>query len=269
MKSLKEFIFELKDETYLAAAAKRLKQGKNINDLIQHTHNKVVKDFMKRLSGFDWFEENTIPEKCTVTDNGVSITFTDKLHMPSSNYDKKLLDTVENDVINLCKEFGKLVHSVRFYVQYSNEDPSMFITFLDRKNTVNVKENDIMYHVTKNKNAIDGIIKNGLKPQEGNNFSNSYTYKCVFALSKKSGIKDYLKMINTKATGYYVISFEAGDNIYFNDKIQNNAFSWNGSSSKNYFGIACFTLTDVSPKQIVSIDYYKGNKLIENVYTRD
>ena len=269
MKSLKEFIFELKDETYLSAAAKRLKHGKNVDDLIQHAHNKAVKDFMKKLSGFSWFEANTIPEKCVITDNGVSIAFTENLHVPSKEFDNKLFDKVQKDVIDTCKEFGKLVHSVRFYTHYSNEDPTMYITFLDRKNTVNVKSTDIMYHVTKNESVIDSIIKNGLKPQEDNNFSNSYTYKCVFALSKKSGIKDYLKMINTKATGYYVISFEAGDNIYFNDKIQNNAFSWNGSSSKNYFGIACFTLTDVSPKQIVSIDYYKGNKLIENVYTRD
>lgn len=274
MKTLIEFIkenihiFELNDETYLAAATKRRAQGRDASELLKHSGNMMIDKFVKELQQFDWFSKYTVPEKFRIYEQiSLYIEFTENIHMSHKDYDKQLLERIESDMISLCKKYGKLVHGVRFYIHYSNEAPNAVVSFLERK-PIDVKSNSTLFHVTTKNEAIDNIIKNGLHPQEKNNFS-AYTYSCVFALTNKAGIKEYTKLLkDAKSQGYYVISFKAGDNIYFDDKLQNHHFRMTSNASRNWTGTACFTLTDINPEQIVSIDYYKGNKLIENIYTK-
>lgn len=261
-------IFELKDETYLSAAMKRKQQGRGFEDILKHSANMQIKNFIKELSEFEWFSQYVIPEKLNVYEQvQVYIEFVESMYCNHKDFDKATFNRIESDITNLCRKYGKLVHGVRLYCIYSNEAPHAIVSFLDRSNPLDIKSKNILYHVTTKESAIDSIKINGLTSQEKNNFSDSYTYKCVFALTKKAGIKEYAKMLNTK-NGYYVISFEAGDNIYFNDALQNRQFYLQSSSSRSWDGVACFTLSDVSPEQIVSIDYYKGGKLVENVYTK-
>lgn len=275
MKSLNTYlhenvqIFELRDETYLAAAAKRRSKGENVIDLLMHSADMGIKKFVKEIQNFDWFDKYVVKEKMKIYErNSLYIEFIDAMHTFDKDFDKSVYEKIDNDLRTLCKKNGKLVHGLRFYLQYSNEAPNVVISFLNRSNPIDTKKTATLFHVTTKKDAIDSIIANGLCPQEKNNFS-TYTYSCVFALTNKAGIKEYVKLLSeAKSSGYYVISFKAGDNIYFDDLLQNHHFRMTSNASRDWSGTACFTLTDILPEQIVSIDYYKGNKIIENIYTR-
>lgn len=269
---------ELNDYTYLSAASIRNSQSRDPRSLLSHSKDMLVKKFIKELTSFDWFHSNTISSENKFNSNWIKLTFTDNLNGSYSNrdsFDSSLFSTIQRDISSLCNKYGKLVHSFDFRISYSNELPHCTISFLSRENPLPISPSTVLYHVTNRPQAIESIIKSGLKPQSSRTYSNSnYSYSCIFALSKKSAISKYIRQINKKS-GYYVISFLAGDNIYFNDSLQNHTFASSDNSyssyeflSKKWHGTAIYTLTDISPQQIISIDYYKNNKFVENIYSK-
>ena len=262
MKSLKEYIFELKDETYLKLANRRRKQNKDISDIIEHSYKIFTKDFIKELTSFDWF-------KYVVKQNGdkdyekvLILTFDEIMHR-SNKANKELQDKMQDDLTNLCKKYNSFIHGLKFCLNYGSEDPTVEIYIFDRRQYLkNINENTLLYHLTYKQEFIDGILKEGIKPAESNQF-HDYTYKCVFAFKDKKFINKYKKYFSYKH--YFIVEFKAGDNIYFNDWMLNKDFL-NELAYKNHKSVnelsdkqkenasgAIFTLSKIDKSQIVSI----------------
>lgn len=266
MKSLKDYIFELKDETYLNLAKARKKQGRDISDILSHARNRLIKDFFEDINKFSWSKYITnVKEGRSM----LIITFTNEMHWNRTN-NKSLVGEMQDDLSMTCKKYGRIIHGVRFCNHYNNEDANVEIFLLDRKNNIKeIKEDTILYHITNGDEIINKILKEGLVPQKANNYNNSYTYNCVFAFRDMKHLNryriDYLSKEHKK--NYYIIEFKAGDNIYFNDDVLNFDFakcfgspyaSWEERLENEKSSVYTFDSIDVS--QITKVTKVQGKE---------
>jgi hypothetical protein len=265
MKSFKEYIFELNDDTYLRAAKARKAQGKEYKNLLDHSDKVGTKKFIDDLKSFDWWDKYVVKEKST----NWQIYFTEEMHTTSSNFDKALYDRITNDISDTCSKHGKLIQFCRFLCHYGNEEPHVSITFLNRKKVIDIKDSQTLYHVTLKRENAESIIKTGLKTESetAKTFVNS-KYKCVFAFTKKKGIKLYLdQFYSLPRGGYYVIEFKPGDNLYFDDVTQNFDLARHTYFREDFTGVAVYTLDDIPAENIVSVKRcVSGNKVKEVLY---
>lgn len=264
MKSFKEYIFELNDDTYLTAAKARKYQGKEYKKLLDHADKIGVKKFIGDLKSFDWWDKYVVKEKTT----DWAIYFTEEMDSGSSNFDKELHNRIINDIDDTCSKHGKIIHFCRF-CNYSNEEPHTEITYFNRNNVIDVKDSQTFYHVTLKRETAENIIKTGLKTENETRktFINT-KFKCIFAFTKKKAIKLYLdQFIFRPRGGYYVIEFKPGDNLYFDDVMQNHDLARMTYGQEDFTGVAVYTLNDIPVENIVSVKHcVSGNKVKEVLY---
>lgn len=263
MKSFKEYIFELNDDTYLAAAKARKSQGKEYKNLLDHANKIGAKKFIDDLKSFDWWDKYVVKEKTTDWE----IFFTEEMHAASSKFDKELYDRITNDINDTCGKHSKIIHFCRFLCHYGNEEPHVSITYLSRNNVIDVKNSQTLYHVTLRRETAENIIKTGLKTENETDktFVNS-KYKCIFAFTKKKAIKLYLDQLNRRGS-YFVIEFKPGDNLYFDDVTQNFDLARLTYFREDFTGVAVYTFNDIPVENIVSVKQcVSGNKVKEILY---
>jgi hypothetical protein len=263
MKSFKQYIFELNDDTYLTAAKVRKAQGKEYKKLLDHADNVGVKKLIGDLKSFDWWDKYVVKEKTS----DWQIYFTEEMHAASSKFDKELYDRITKDINDTCSKHGKLIQFCRFLCHYGNEEPHVSITYFNRTKTIDVKDSQTLYHVTLRRETAESIIKTGLKTESetAKTFVNS-KYKCVFAFTKKKGIKLYMDQFNRRGA-YYVIEFKPGDNLYFDDVTQNFDLARLTRFREDFTGVAVYTLNDIPAENIVSVKCcVSGNKVKEVLY---
>lgn len=263
MKSLKQYIFELNDDTYLNVAKARKSQGKEYKNLVDHANKIGAKKFIDDLKSFDWWDKYVVKEKTT----NFQIYFTEEMHVTSSKFDKELYDRITNDINNTCGKYSKIIHFCRFLCHYGNEEPHVLITYLNRNNVIDVKKSQTFYHVTLRRDTAENIIKTGLKSEnETDKTFVNVKCKCIFAFTKKKGIKLYLDQLNRRG-GYYVIEFKPGDNLYFDDVAQNFDLARMTYFREDFTGVAVYTFNDIPAENIVSVKYcVSGNKVKEVLY---
>jgi len=260
MKSLSQYIFELSDETYLNLANKRKLQNKDISNILSHAYNMLSKSFFDDLLSYDWMKYvKNIPKE--PKEYYIQLIFDDIMR---SHYggekEQKIRNQIYDDLIALGKKYNRFIHGFVFSTKYSNEEPYVAIYIFDRKKYLkNIKSTSKLYHVTSSEQTIKKILSEGLTPQEANMEMYDYTYKCVFAFRSKSSARYYATKYLPNE--YYLIEFEAGDNIYFNDKKMNND-EW------NYDLDAVFTLSKIDKQNIISIVKIKNKKQVEEYYKR-
>lgn len=263
MKSFKQYIFELNDDTYLTAAKARKSQGKEYKKLLDHADNIGAKKLIGDLKSFDWWDKYVVKEKSS----DWQIYFTEEMHTTSSKFDRELYDRVTKDINDTCAKHGKLIQFCRFLCHYGNEEPHVSITYFNRTKTIDVKDSQTLYHVTLRRETAESIIKTGLKLENETDktFVNS-KYKCIFAFTKKKGIKLYMDQFNRRGA-YYVIEFKPGDNLYFDDVTQNFDLARLTYFREDFTGVAVYTLNDIPVENIVSVKCcVSGNKVKEVLY---
>lgn len=271
MKSIKEYIFELSDDKYLKLAKRKKQQNKDISDILLHANNIISKKFIDELILFDWYK---YVNECKTYDVAIVLYFDNIMH--DSNKDNaELRKQMHEDLIELCKKYNTFVHGIRFNTYYFDEKPTVEIYIFDRKNDLNIKKDQKLYHVT-NLTNIQKIIGEGLKINTSNHFSSGYTYKSLFAFKSKKFVNYYVKNYLSEKE-YCLIEFEAGDNIYFNDWVLNKDLMREYSYKNSEYDIkkleknasdSIFTLEDIDKNQILTVTKIKGNKK-EVIYNKD
>ena len=220
MKSLKEFIFELNDQTYLNAAKKLYTTNKEKSlKLIKHSHNVLIKNFLNDISKCNWFDDN-----CKLVFNN----YADEYDLVFNNIDNvdKIDKNIVKDVDEICKQHNRLIHGMKLTSGYIDEKYCAFIRFyfLHRDPIDKLKSNTKLYHIT-NESNIESIRQNGLKPSISSKWNFNYYYRyyfnALFALKSKKDVKKMSKILKSKENLYLVV-FEAGDNLWFYDRLQNS-----------------------------------------------
>ena len=275
MKSLSNYVFELKDETYFKLAKKRKEQGKDISDIISHANGRIFDDFINELTSRSWYKEYVKNAEYSKESVIIKLVFDGCMHdTKGSSTFKEERNNMRTSLISLSKKYGRLVHGVRFLTYYANEEPHALIYLLNRKEYLkDIDKNTLLYHITTDIDIVNKIIDNGIIPVENKKY-NDYTYNCVFAFKSKKFIDLYRKKyLNVKK--YYIIEFEAGDNIYFPDwmlnmdlirDLQFKTLRYDDEITKRA-SQSIFTLSKIDKEQIVSITEVSGkNKNI--IYER-
>ena len=237
MKNLKEYIFELNDETYLNAAKKlKLKNKDNQADkLIEHSKNILIRNFLTELTNFSWFDDSCKIERCYSNLEEYELRFTSITRV--TQLDKSIKD----DIINLCKKYDNLIHGI-FFREYINEYVFVRIYFLHRNKPTKINSNTNLYHITKEK-YIKQIEQNGLLINNSQGWGqDNYLYKALFALKSKSDIRKMLKQLK-KSEKYYLVTFKAGDNLWFIDELE----------KRDDINSSIYTLENVPSENIIDI----------------
>ena len=78
------------------------------------------------------------------------------------------------------------------------------------------------------------------------------------------GIKLYLDQLNRRG-GYYLIEFNPGDNLYFDDVTQNFDLARMTYFREDFTGVAVYTFNDIPAENIVSVKYCIGNNRVKEV----
>ena len=252
MKSLKQYIFELNDATYLNLATKRKAQGKDINDILSHANSTIMKSFINDLKKLKYIEYSTKFEEYEHT---IIVYFNEKMHYNTGN--ENLINQMHHELKDLCKKYGTFVHGIRFLDYYSDEPAHVYIQLLDRKKEdKTIKKDTILYHITSNIDNAKKIIDEGLTLGNKSNFYD-YTYKCIFVFKSKKALNYYMKNYEHGGTNKkpcYLIEFKAGDNLYFPDWMLNGDL-------KIYINInegSLFTLSPIDKSQIISVTEISG-----------
>ena len=274
MKSLIQYIYELKDETYLNLARKRKEQNKDVSNIISHSKNKIYGDFIKELTSTDWYKSYV--KKIEYNELSIRLVLDESMRENSSKEYEKYKDdrkAMYDTLKKLAKKYGRLIHGYKFDNIYANEEPAIIFYMLDRNDYLkDINSDTILYHVTSDLDKANNIIKNGIIPHDPH-FA-TYTYNCVFAFKSKKFIELYRKKY-LQLKKYYIIEFKAGNNIYFNDWMLNkdllNELRWKSPGYdlerlKKQSSESIFTLSNINKDQIVSIIEVDG-KNKKTIYT--
>lgn len=252
---------ELKDETYINAAKKRLSQKnfQSAQSFLSHSKSVLLTKFQKTLQHFDWFHD--LDCNFTYTEPGgvqrVNLHLTKlpvELHKNKTfGYNEpKLPDNILNDIINTCIQFNNIIHGMDFYGYYCYKHTMVSFIILSRE--VIQKVSKTLFHVTNSK-YLNKIKHDGLVPQQASKFWETYYYNALFALQKINDAKKFIKHAE-KNQEYFIIEFKpTPQSIFFKDLIEIN----DGLKSSVY------THDSIPAENIIRIYNQKLEIIYENI----